>query len=119
MKKLFILIIAAITISCDNHQEDMPSDIFEVTTAGIGYDCHLMLIEFKESDSARITQLIQPISLVNGLVFHAFNLDRNEFSTTGQNLRVRVRKPLDAELTPCTTMGPGYHWVTVLDAKKL
>jgi hypothetical protein len=117
MKKITILLLTAFFISCNNNKEEINTGIFEVTTVGIGVDCNLILIEFNKSDSARIVKIAQPLSLPCGLVYQAYNLDKNIFSADGQILTVRVRKTFDSELFACTTLEIGYPWVTVLDAK--
>jgi hypothetical protein len=113
MKRLTILIFTVLCISCDKNEEEIATDTFEVTTAGIGIDCKLILIDFKESDLDRIEKLTNS----NWLRYQAFNLDKNNFSVEGQILNVKVRKTFDSELFACTTLGPGYPWVTVLEAE--
>jgi hypothetical protein len=117
MKNLTILLLTILFISCDRNKDEINTDIFEVTTVGIGIDCNLILIEFKECDSARIVKITQPLSLSYGLVYYAYNLDKDIFSASGQILSVRVRKTYESELYACTTLEIGYPWVTVLDAK--
>ena len=113
MKINLILLLTAFLLSCDRNEEEIPNDIFEVATAGIGIDCKLLLIDFKEIDLDRI----EKITHSKGLRYHAYNLDQAEFSADGQILTVRIRKTFDSELFVCTTLGPGYPWVTVLDAE--
>lgn len=117
MKNLTILLLTILFISCDRNKDEINTDIFEVTTVGIGIDCNLILIEFKECDSARIVEITQPLSLSYGLVYYAYNLDKDIFSASGQILSVRVRKTYESELYACTMLEIGYPWVTVLDAK--
>lgn len=111
MKKTFLFFLAALFFSCDQGEEELLNDIFEVTTAGVGIDCKLILIDFKESDLERI----EKITGQNGLRYHAYNLDKDSFSTGGQILIVKVRQTSNSELFPCTTLGPGYPWVTVME----
>lgn len=58
MKRAVALFISLIVlaISCDDH-EIANSDTFEVTVAGIGIDCNLVLIDFNESDVDRIKNI--------------------------------------------------------------
>jgi hypothetical protein len=113
MKRLTILILTILCIACDKKEEEISTDTFEVTTAGIGVDCKLILIDFKEGDLDRIKK----ITGSNWLRYQAYNLEKSNFSDEGQILTVKVRKTLDSELFACTTLGPGYPWVTVLEAK--
>src|SRR5688572_9350215 len=107
MRALFVFtIVLAVCVSCD--YQEMTSDTFEVTTAGIGIDCHLVLIDFNERDLERIKN----ITGSEWLRYQAYNLDQTQFGDEGKVLTVRVRKPADEELFPCTAQGPGYPWVT-------
>jgi len=110
MKRVIILFITLLVLvfSCDDH-EMTNTDTFEVTVAGIGMDCGLVLIDLNESDLDRIKN----ITGFDWSRYHAYNLDKNKFNEVGQKLIVTVRKTKDDELFPCTTMGPGYPWVTI------
>ncbi len=113
MKRLVLLILTALCVSCDKDEEIIHTDIFEVTTAGMGIDCKLVLIDFNESDLERIEKLTGS----SWLRYHAYNLDKSEFGQEGLTLKVKVRKTFDAELYACTTLGRGYPWVTVLESE--
>ena len=90
------------------------SNIFEVTSAGKGIDCGLIVIDFALADKARIEKLTGGN---NGLRFFAFNLD-TKFDKVGQILIITARRTRDDELYACTTQGPSYPWVTVLTASE-
>ncbi len=113
MKRLSILILTVLFISCDKTESEIATDTFDVTTTGIDIDCKLILIDFKESDQDRIKK----ITNANGLRYQAYNLDKNKFSSEGLILTVKVRETFDSELFACTTLGPGYPWLTVLRAE--
>lgn len=113
MKRLAIIILTILFVACDKNEEEIATDIFEVTTAGIGIDCKLVLIDFKDSDLGRI----EKITNSNWGRYQAYKLDKNSFGNAGQTLIVKVRKTLDSELFACTTLGPGYPWVTVLEVQ--
>jgi hypothetical protein len=113
MKRLTILILTVLCISCNKDEESIPTGVFEVTTVGIGSDCGLVLIDFNESDLKRL----QEITNTNELRYYAFNLDQIKFGDQGNFLTVKVRRTFDSELFACTTLGIGYPWVTVLEAK--
>ena len=100
-------------ISCDQDQEPGKSDTFEVTITGEGIDCKLPLIDFQEADLSRI----EKITGSRWVSYHAYNLDKGKFNQLGQVLVVTVRKAYDSELSACTTLGPGYPWVTVTSAE--
>jgi hypothetical protein len=110
MKPVIMLFITLIVlaISCDDH-EMTNTNRFEVTVAGIGMDCGLVLIDFNESDLERIKN----ITGFNWSRYHAYNLDKNKFNGVGQKLLVTVSKTKDDELFPCTSMGPAYPWITI------
>tara|TARA_R110001592_G_scaffold11298_1_gene56157 strand:- start:86 stop:433 length:348 start_codon:yes stop_codon:yes gene_type:complete len=113
MRTLALLLLIALSISCDKNEDEIASDNYEVTTAGTSVDCGLLLIDFKESDLHRI----EKITNSNGLRYEAYNLNKQDFSEEGQVLTVRLRKTLDSEFFACTTLGIGYPWVTVLEAE--
>ena len=113
MKILVILILTALCISCNKDEEAITTDIFEVTTVGIGSDCGLVLIDFNEYDLERL----QKLTNTNELRYYAFNLDQIKFGDQGKFLTVKVRRTFDSELFACTTLGIGYPWVTVLEAE--
>ena len=110
MRRVIVLFITLtfLNSSCDEHEIDN-TEKFQVTVAGIGMDCGLILIDFDENDLERIKN----ITGFDWGRFYAFNLDKNKFNKVGLKLIVTVRKVKDDELSPCTTMGPGYPWVTI------
>jgi len=114
MKRAVTLFISLIVlaISCDDY-EIANSDTFEVTVAGIGIDCNLVLIDFNESDVDRIKN----ITGFDWSRYHAYNLDKEKFNEVGQKLTVIVRATKADELSACTTLGPGYPWVTITKAE--
>lgn len=113
MKKILIFLLTVTIVSCNKSKDEIAADTFEVTTAGISLDCNLIIIKFKESDQDRIKK----ITNFDILSYEAYNLDKNNFSTQGMNLKVRVRKTADSEFFPCTRLGPTLPWVTVLEAE--
>ncbi|MBX2965267.1 MAG: hypothetical protein KF845_03910 [Cyclobacteriaceae bacterium] len=111
MKRVIMVFIVLIVLafSCNDHEIDN-TDTFEVTVAGA--NCGLILIDFNEGDLGRIKN----ITGSDWSRYRAYNLD-DRFSEIGQKLIVFVRKTKDDELHPCTTMEPGYPWVTVIKAE--
>ena len=114
MRRLDIFIVATLCIfACDKEEPaTQPTATFDVTTVGIGPDCRLVLIEFDQSDKVRIKKLTDS----DWLRYQAYNLDKTRFGDEGLALTVKVRNPLPSEIFPCTTVGPGYPWVTVVEA---
>ena len=112
---LAIVFLTLIDCSCEQREEEFIIDSFEVSVQGVGLDCGLLLIDFKESDLQRIKMITNS----DWGRFYAFNLDRNKFGSEGTSLWVRVRKTLDSELSVCTTLGPSYPWVTILESIEL
>jgi len=110
MKKLIIFMWLIILFSCKRENEKEINNIFQVTSAGKGIDCGLVLIDFAVTDKARIEKIIGEN---NGLRFFAFNLD-TKFEKVGQIFIISARKTRDDELFACTTQGPSYPWVTIL-----
>ncbi len=114
--KIFTTLLVLLTlISCNDFNDDQFSDEFQVTVVGTGIDCRLPLIDFLHSDSSRIADLSgNPY----WLRYHAFGLD-SSLMDVGLTLNVTVRKTRDNELSPCTTLGIGYPWITILAASKV
>jgi hypothetical protein len=110
---LAFLLFSVLFLACDKNEEGTFTDIFEVTTAGIDINCALVLINFKESDLARI----EKITNSDNLNYQAYNLDKNQYSEEGLILMVKVRKTVDSELLPCRALGLTHEWITVVDAK--
>lgn len=114
MKKLIIFIWLISLFSCKEENQNEISNIFEVTSAGKGIDCGLIVIDFALTDKARIEKLTGGNK---GLRFFAFNLD-TKYQKIGQILTITARKTRDDELFACTTQGPSYPWVTILTASE-
>lgn len=112
MKSFLTVLIFFGFLSCERGINPKVDDVFEVTVAGEGVDCGLILIDFQEKDKDRIEKIT---GRTGWLRYFAFNLDE-EFNQEGQVLIVTVRKTRDDELYACTTQGPGYPWVTILKA---
>ena len=113
MKYYLILLILIVNFSCEKESELTVNNTFEVTVVGKGIDCPLTLIDFRQEDLIKIGR----ITGSDWSRYHAFNLDEN-FNQVGQVITVTVRKTNDSELFPCTTLGPGYPWVTILKAEE-
>lgn len=106
------LLLAAVMISCGGDDADK-TGVFEVTLAGQGVDCKLMLIDFKTADAAEVAK----ITGASGARYHAFNFDKNRYSQIGLVVTVTVRRTTASEMYACTTVGPAFPWVTVIKAE--
>jgi hypothetical protein len=119
MKKYCLLFISfAIFSSCTDPEDNLPSEVYEVTTLGISADCRLNVLKFDDEDLERLEELtgrnnLQP-SLREGL-----NLDRNRFGEPNLRLSVRIRKTLDSEAVICTAWQISHPSVYVISARKI
>jgi len=95
--------------SCED--EDVEVSRFNVTVIGKGIDCgDLFLIEVNDNPEAlyRITgQEVWQTCYAYGL--------GEEYKVKGKKLLIELRAPRKRELFACTTLGPGYPWVTVVE----
>lgn len=114
MKKYYLILCLFILVGCTDENME-PIEEFKVTVFGAGMDCGLWLIDFNPEDKERIEELA---GRKGWLKFYAHNLD-NSFWQVGIELVVKVRTTRDEELRPCTTLGPGYPWITVVEARKI
>jgi len=110
LSKIALPLILAISFSCKENSIE-PDNTFEVTVAGDGIDCKLILIDFQQKDFDRIYQ----ITGGDLARFNAYNLDK-KFDQVGVVLVVTVRKTENGEYFACRTQGPAYPWVTILTA---
>jgi hypothetical protein len=115
MKAYFILLLAVFLniSSCENESSD-PSFPFEAEVLGINMDCGIPAIKFNGN--------LDHINEIAGLktsnaIFIAKNLP-SDLSTEGKTIVLEIRKIENSELRACTTMGPGYPWIYVLEAKE-
>lgn len=112
MKACLSVFIASLLFSCEKAGEELLANAFKVTVAGTGIDCKLPLVDFLTKDSGRINNLTG----LKGLRYQVFNLD-STFNETGLALTIIARPTSDDEHFACTTLGPGYPWITILHAE--
>lgn len=112
MNKIPSLLIILVLCSCSANDVDPLSNEFQVTIAGIGIDCKLALIDFLDEDSVRINNLTGS----TWLRYQALDLD-STLNEIGSTLNIIVRPTQNDEYFACTTLGPGYPWVTILNAE--
>ncbi len=109
MKKatlFFIFLISFLVLGCDSDPD--PNELkyeFEATVLGKGIDCGAFLIDLnrKHGDS----------DIKSGTYF-ADNLPE-ALKVKGYKLRLNCRKPTIDEIYACTTLGPGYNHVLVIE----
>ena len=83
---------------------------FEAIVKGKGLDCgDTYLIDLKKLNGEA--------EIANG-TYYADNLPP-DLKVAGLKIRLNSRKPTNDELYACTTMGPGYSHLIVLDSKKV
>jgi len=111
---LMTLILLASYSSCNEESPNEVNKIFQITVAGEGDDCGLLLIDFDQSDKLRIEEITQTSGWLR---FFALNLNK-EYNQVGKELKIKVRKTKNEELYACTTLGPAYPWVTVLSVEE-
>ena len=81
-------------------------EFFKATVHGIGGDCRLLLIGFDEV----VPGLKSPIPNF----YYAHNIPE-EYQIQGKRIEVQLGSfPKDYEISPCTTMGPGYSHVYII-----
>ena len=113
MKAFLTLICLFGLFSCKKDNDPQINNTFKVTSAGMGIDCGLILIDFNVQDKNRIENITNN---TNGLRYFAFNLDK-KFEQVGHILIVTLRKTKNDELYACTTQGPAYPWVTIMTSE--
>jgi len=115
MKPYFILLLAVILniSSCEKESSD-PSFPFEAEVLGINMDCGIPAIKFNDNLD-QVNEIAEPYS--SSAIFIAKNLP-SDLQTEGIAIVLKFRKIQNSELGACTTMGPGYPWIYVLEARK-
>jgi len=102
----FLFAIGFTSTACE--KEDIPEHQFEATVLYQGMDCggtYLISLNNLSGDS----------TLVNG-VYYAENLS-SDLRIDGLEIYLNCRYPKENELSLCTTFGPGYPHIFVINAK--
>ena len=89
--------------------EDISDDFFNATVIGIGGDCRTYLIQFDED-----IEHIAGYSLFRA--YYAPNLPE-KYNVKGERISVKFRMPKNDEAMACTTMGPTFGQIYVLDVR--
>jgi hypothetical protein len=116
----FIITICFSVSSCDiQESRDLitykePTETFDVVYSGIGMDCKIPVVQFKEKDIEKIAEFAV-LSCGFGR-YYALDLDE-EYYQTGNYIRVTIRLPRDNEKIACAAMGPFFPLIVVIDAK--
>jgi hypothetical protein len=113
---LGITLLAASCQDADNLEDDeYNTSHFNVTVFGQGLDCgDLFLIDVNNN----IEELFKITNQEGWARCYAYGL-AEEYKVPGLNLLVELRAPTNDEFRPCTAMGPGYPWVTVVEVIKI
>ncbi|PCI31561.1 MAG: hypothetical protein COB60_11275 [Flavobacteriaceae bacterium] len=96
-------------ISCNEEKEEIIS--YNVTVIGKGLDCgETFLIKFNDNIDGLIDN-----SFDN--VFYAINL-YDEYKIESLQIKVTFREPLVEELLSCTTFGPAYPQIFIIETQR-
>jgi len=109
--KNYILLLLTICFFATACEEDEPTtpDYYNATVLKQGTDCgEAFLIQFESG------QIGLPENDFDR-TFYEINLD-TMLRKDGQKLKIKFRDPTDGEHMICTTMGPGFPQIFVLDA---
>jgi hypothetical protein len=115
MKKIFfvsILLCGVFLMSCkkDDDKAKAKDFKFEATVISKGLDCgETFLISLKN---------LETNSAIEDGTYYADNLEA-EYKVEGLKIYLNCRNPNNDELLPCTTLGPSYPHVVVLDSEKV
>ena len=105
----FSLFVAIILLAGCEH-EHIELSQFNVTVEGKGVDCgDLYLIRVNDN----LEELYRITGREGWQTCYAYGL-AEEYKVEGKKLLVELRAPRKSELFACTTLGPGYPWVTVV-----
>ncbi|MCF8231433.1 MAG: hypothetical protein K9J27_04520 [Bacteroidales bacterium] len=106
----FSLFTAIILLAGCEHEETEFSQ-FNVTVEGKGVDCgDLYLIKVNNN----LEGLYRITGRESWQTCYAYGL-AEKYKVEGKKLLVELRAPRKSELYACTTLGPGYPWVTVVE----
>jgi hypothetical protein len=110
MKFLIIFLsIAIIFISCNEEKEETIS--YNATVIGEGLDCgETFLIKFNDNLEGLVDNDFEN-------VFYAINL-HNEYKIENLQIEVYFRQPEVDELLICTTLGPAYPQIFIIEAQR-
>jgi len=97
-----------LVISCNTEKEEGIS--YNATVLGKGLDCgETFLIQFNDN-----TDNLNSNNLDN--IFYAINLS-NEYKIENLEIKVTYREPLIEEILSCTTLGPEYTQIFIIETE--
>ena len=105
-----VIFINGVQVYCHNDKDDDDDSFFNATVLGIGGDCRTYLIQFDED--IENTTGHSPLMRT----YYAPNLPE-EYGIKGTRISVKFRVPKNDELMVCTTMGPAYGQVYIVEVK--
>ena len=107
--KITLLSTIILIVSCEHEEREFSQ--FNVTVEGKGVDCgDLYLIKVNDN----LEELYRITGQEGWQTCYAYGL-AEEYKVEGRKLLVELRAPRKSELFACTTLGPGYPWVTVVE----
>ena len=102
----FLIVIGFASTGCE--KENIPEFQFEATVLHKGMDCG-------ETYLISLNNLSGDSTIING-VYYAENLP-SDMLAVGLEIYLNCRYPIENELSLCTTYGPGYPHIFVINAK--
>ena len=111
--KPFLVILILTTFMVFNSCERTVEYPFEAEVLGKNSDCGLYAIKFN-GNLEQLHEIADTYILDD--IYIAKNLPQN-LQIDGMIIILNIRKLKNSELTECTTLGPSYPWIYVLNAK--
>ena len=119
MKNIFIIFLLTCSIVFISCKKENPDDnllikysyTFEAVSKGVGGDCKTNLIQFTTNLS-----ILDSITGNTKDICYAPNLPEN-LKPAGTKFKLNIRKPYAGEILNCTTMGPAYGQVYILESE--
>jgi hypothetical protein len=111
---IIILLVVILNFSSCEEKNDDQSFPFEAEVLGINMDCGLPAIKFI-NNLDQVNEIADTYS--PSAIFIAKNLP-SELQLYGISIVLNVRKIQNSELGVCSTMGPSYPWIYVLEARR-
>lgn len=88
---------------------------FEAQVIGRNFDCNLYDIEILSHKDSVVKLITYPNKGIG--TYTALNLPE-ELKRSGLKISLHLRNVLPEESYPCTSVGPAYPWIYVLEAKE-
>lgn len=114
MRYLFILFIVLTLFSCEEEMADQNFHEFDIEVRGKGMDCgDIFLFDILDDQEDFHRKMNTTFSRS-----YALNLDER-YKISGLRMRVKLRKPMDEEFVRCSTLGPSYPQIVIVEVVEL